>query len=181
MTCMRTLRWLVLACTLALAPHAFGQAPASDDAVKAAYLLKLRYYVEWPAKAATAESRTVIGVVGADEVVDYLMQMPAIRDPAKSGVTVKRLRPGDQLRGMHILFIGDTVWSRVAPMVEQAHEQSILVVSESDSALAGGSVINFRLVDERIRFDISLESAEKSQLKLSSQLLSLALSVARKK
>ncbi len=123
----------------------------------------------------------MIGIVGADDVADNLLQMPAMRDPTKSGVIVKRLRPGDQLSGVHILFVGDAVWSRAAPMVAQAHEQSILVVSESDSALAGGSVINFRLVDERIRFDISLESAEKSQLKLSSQLLSLALSVARKK
>ncbi len=181
MTGLRTLQLLVLACTLVLAPRAFAQAPPSDDAVKAAYLLKLRHYVEWPAKAAPAEARTVIGIVGADEVSDYLLKMPAMRDPAKSGVTVKRLRPGDQLPGVHILFIGDAVWSRVAPMVAQAHEQSILVVSESNGALAGGSVINFRLVDERIRFDISLESAEKSQLKLNSQLLSLALSVARKK
>jgi hypothetical protein len=66
-------------------------------------------------------------------------------------------------------------------MVAQAREQSALVVSESDSALAGGSVINFRLADERIRFEISLDAAEKSNLKLSSQLLSLALSVSREK
>ncbi|MBC7685731.1 MAG: YfiR family protein [Bdellovibrionales bacterium] len=51
----------------------------------------------------------------------------------------------------------------------------------SPTALAGGSIINFRLVDERIRFEISLEAAERSNLKLSSQLLTLALSVSREK
>ena len=66
-------------------------------------------------------------------------------------------------------------------MVAQARSQATLVVSESDSALAGGSIINFRLVDERIRFEISLEAAERSNLKLSSQLLTLALSVSREK
>jgi hypothetical protein len=172
---------LLLGCALVLPTAARSQAPPSEEAVKAAYLVKLRNYVEWPAKApAPADSRIVIGVVGADAVADHLQKMPAVRDPAKSSVALKRLRPGDPVAGVHILYVGDEAWSRAAPMVAQAREQSALVVSDAEGALAGGSVINFRLVDERIRFEISLDAADKSNLKLSSQLLTLALSVARK-
>lgn len=42
-------------------------------------------------------------------------------------------------------------------------------------------MINFRLADERIRFEISLDASDKSGLKLSSQLLTLALSIVREK
>jgi len=50
-------------------------------------------------------------------------------------------------------------------------------VSESDGALARGSVINFILTGGRVRFEIALESAEKSGLKLSSRLLAVAQQV----
>jgi hypothetical protein len=48
------------------------------------------------------------------------------------------------------------------------------VVTESGDALELGSVINFRPVDQRIRFEVSLDSADKSRLRLSSRLLAVA-------
>ena len=50
----------------------------------------------------------------------------------------------------------------------------MLVVSEAGDGLQQGSVINFRVVDERVRFDVSLEAADKNSIKLSSRLLSVA-------
>ncbi|UUZ49305.1 YfiR family protein [Massilia sp. B-10] len=37
-----------------------------------------------------------------------------------------------------------------------------------------GSVINFKIVDERVRFDVSLEAADRNSVKLSSRLLTVA-------
>lgn len=167
----------------ALAGGAQAQPGASsEDMVKAAYLSKLHNYVEWPARAAPpAGGRTVIGILGADEVANKLAQLAAVRDPAKGTLAVRRLRNGDALDGVHILYLGDGYLVRAAPMIEQATARSILVVSESDGALARGSVINFRLLDERVRFDISIESADKAGLRVSSQLLTLAASVMKEK
>jgi hypothetical protein len=155
---------------------------STEDVVKAAYLSKLHHYVEWPARAAPAAGgRTVIGIVGADEVANSLAQLAAVRDPVKGTLAVRRLRNGDPLDGIHILYLGDGYVARAGAMIEQAAARSVLVVTESDDALARGSVINFRLLDERVRFDISLESADKAGLRVSSQLLSLAASVIRQK
>ena len=153
---------------------------STEDLVKAAYLSKLRHYVEWPARAAPpANGRTVIGIVGADDVANNLAQMPAVRDPAKGTLAVRRLRNGDPLDGIHILYVGDAYVARATPMIEQAVARSILVVTGSSDALARGSAINFRLIDERVRFEISLDSADRAGLRLSSQLLALAASVTR--
>lgn len=182
MTGARLLCVALLACTCACAPPAARAQAPSEDAVKAVYLFKMRHYVEWPARSTEqADGRTVIGVVGADKVAEHLLQIPAVRDNPSGDVSVRQLRIGDPIAGVDILFIGQSAWSRAAPLVARAHDQSTLVVSDADNALSSGSVINFRLVDERIRFDISLESAERSNLKLSSRLLTLALSVVRAK
>jgi hypothetical protein len=53
----------------------------------------------------------------------------------------------------------------------------VLTVTESDNGLQQGSVINFRLVEDRVRFEVSLPAAEKCGLKLSSRLLSVAYHV----
>ena len=87
----------------------------------------------------------------------------------------------DPLDGIHILYVGDGYVARAAPMIEQAAARSILVVTESDGALAHGSVINFRVLDERVRFEISLDSAGKAGLRVSSQLLVLASSIVKDK
>jgi len=174
---------LLLVLALLFAPGARAQVGApTEDVVKAAYLSKLGNYVQWPQRAGPqGNGRTVIGIVGADEVANRLAQMAAVRDPVKGTLAVRRLRNGDPLENIHILYLGDGYVGRAAPMIEQAAARSILIVTESNDALAHGSIVNFRLVDERIRFDISLDSAEKAGLRLSSQLLTLAATVVREK
>ena len=49
-----------------------------------------------------------------------------------------------------------------------------LTVTECDGGLRSGSVINFTIVDDRVRFDVSLDAAEKNNVKLSSRLLTVA-------
>ena len=176
------MRRLLLGLAVAMPLAALAQPALPEDAIKAAYLYKFRNYVQFPARNLAAPGMpTVIGIIGASEVADHLEQMPALRDAARKVVTLRRLRLGEPLTGVHIVFVGHDAWSRAAATVAQAQEQSVLVVSETEHALQEGSMINFRLVDDRIRFEISLESAEKSQLKLSSQLLTLALLVVREK
>ncbi|SFB82637.1 YfiR family protein [Massilia yuzhufengensis] len=179
---LRLLPALLFALAWLAAAGAQAQFAPTEDAVKAAYLSKLRHYVEWPARAAPpAEGRTVIGIVGADEVADNLGKLAAVRDPVRGTLAVRRLRPGDALEGVHILYIGDAWFTRAGAMLDAASARSILVVTETDGALGRGSVINFRVAEERIRFDISLDSADKAGLRVSSQLLSLAATVIKEK
>ena len=44
----------------------------------------------------------------------------------------------------------------------------------TDNAMPQGSAINFHIVDERVRFDVALDVAERNGIKLSSRLLTVA-------
>lgn len=172
----------VAAVILLAAAPAMAQTIATGDALKAAYLYKLRHYVEWPRKQVVGnEPVVVIGLVGAEEITENLLQMPGASDRPGAKVQVRRLRLNDALDGVQMLFVGADYWPRAHAMVESASKQGILVVSETEGALKTGSVINFRYIDERMRFEISLDAAERAGMKMSSQLLSLAVSVSREK
>ena len=88
-------------------------------------------------------------------------------------IEVRELREADAAARVHLLFVGGFDQQRVARIVRQA-SGAMLIVTECDSGLQLGSVINFRIVDERVRFDVSLDAAERNGIKLSSRLLTVA-------
>ena len=158
-------------------------APAEDPEnleyrVKAAFQYKFAGYVEWP-EAIFAQPTTpvTIGVMGADPVAAELSQLVVGRTVNNRTITVRRLKPGEPLSGVHILFVGGTESARLNQVLPLAQPRAILTVTESEGALAQGSVINFTVAERRVRFEISLGSAEKSKLKLSSRLLAVAQQV----
>jgi hypothetical protein len=53
----------------------------------------------------------------------------------------------------------------------------ILIVTDGPQGLASGSVISFLLADNRVRFEVALDAARKAGLRISPELLSLAVRV----
>ena len=155
----------------ACAAHAQG---ASEATVKAAFLYKFAGYVEWPLAAfAQPESPLVIGVMGADEVASELEKLVPGREVNARRVAVRRVREGEPLRGVHLLFVGRAEPSLPA-VLRSAQQQGVLAVTDAERGLEAGSAINFVQVDDRIGFEVSLEAAERSGLRISSRMLAVA-------
>jgi hypothetical protein len=53
----------------------------------------------------------------------------------------------------------------------------ILIVTDEVQGLDRGGVLNFVTVDKRVRFEVSLTAAERARLKISADLLSVAIRV----
>lgn len=153
-----------------------AQAPrALEHQVKAAFLYKFLSYVQFPARPqATPDAPLTIGVIGADALADELAQLAADRRVNGLPVIVRKLRAGDSVSGLHILFIGRAANGSAASTIATARAEGILTVTESEDAFARGSVINFVVVDDKVRFDIALQPAEQANLKISSRLLAIA-------
>jgi hypothetical protein len=173
----RALTMLLLVCCL----PAFAQTTpesASEDAVKAAFLYRFLNYVEWPAGATpSAETPYVIGIADADEVFDELQDIVARRKINNRSVVLKHLRNGDSTAGLHVLFIGEDGKSRQAAWIKSAQQQPVLIVTETAGALDQGSMINFVLVDQRVRFEANLAAIERARLKVNARMLAVAVAV----
>ena len=172
---------LVLVCVLVLAGWNAGAAEDGatlEQRVKAAFLYQFAGYVEWPANSfAQADTPVTIAVMGADPLAAELKQLAAGRTVGGRPVAVKPVKPGEPLAGVHILFIGSAESARLAQVVQSAKPRPVLTVTEADGALSQGSMINFVIVDRRVRFEVALDSAEKNGLRLSSRLLAVAQQV----
>jgi hypothetical protein len=176
---MRRALWALV--VLALAASQAPAAEFSTEAVKAAYLFRFASYVEWPV-APKAQPEFVIGVVGAEDVTVHLERLVTGMAVRGKPARVRRVRTAGDLDGVHILYVGPNVFRSSRPLRLRAVEKHILLVTDSPDGLEGGGVINFIEVDRNLRFEISLNAADRGGLKIDSALLSVAARVhARKK
>lgn len=175
---------LHLYAALCLAPFCLAAPSAAQSAqilressVKAAFLFKFASFVEWPATAfGRPDAPLVIGIAGDEAVAADLEQLAASRPPGSQPVKVVRISGTDVPAGLHVLFLGQQREPRLREAIAAA-TGPVLVVTDQAGALRLGSLINFSTAAGRVRFSVSLTSAEARSLKLSSRLLAVAQDV----
>jgi hypothetical protein len=153
---------------------------ALERSVKAAFIYKFLAYTEYPAGAfADAAAPMVIGVAGSEDMAAEVARIAAGRSVNNRPVLVRQLRDNESAAGVHLLFAAGSDSARAARVLRQASAGPMLLVTECGNGLQIGSVINFKIVEERVRFDVSLEAADKNNIKLSSRLLTVANHVSK--
>lgn len=176
----RPLRWAVLfALMLSSSMQLAWAVEDAEYRIKAAFLCKFGNYVDWPEAApALVDGSFAIGVMGNAPVVDAVTA--AANGQAVNGrpIAVRRIERGDALHGLNLLFVARTHAGRLAEVLAALKDQPVLVVTEQDSAAPGGSMVNFVVVDDKVKFDVSPVVAERSHLRISARLLGVARNVA---
>jgi hypothetical protein len=172
--------WRCLAVALALlvgssCARAESDAMVAEYRIKAAFLFKFLGFIEWPpAVFDRADAPFFIGVVGAGTLATELEQIASGRQVNGHPVRVRVLGRGDSIAGVQVLFVGRADAPRLGNVVAAADSAPMLLVSESEAALAQGTAINFVVVDDKVRFDVALHSINRAGLKISARLLAVA-------
>jgi hypothetical protein len=149
-----------------------------EDGVKAGYLYKFGDFVNWPERVfPTPSSAFVIGIIGADSLADELDRIAHGRTINGRPVTVRRLRVDEPITDTNVLFIGRSLNSRLGEILTTVKGQPTLTVTESDGGLALGSMVNFVLIDGKLRFEIAPKTAGIGNLAISARLLAAAYKV----
>ena len=166
------LAWLFCA----IAPAQAQSSAATLDQVKAAYLFKFASFVEWPdASFARPDSALQIGVAGSDALAEQLERMVAGRSVNGHPVRVRRLRAGEALGELHIIFLDKSLdRGAMGAILGAARGQSLLTVSDSGEAMTLGCMINFLVADDKLRFDVALNHVTPSRLRISARMLAVA-------
>lgn len=175
------LRWVVFI-TLLLAGTAWqpiwaSDAQAAEYRIKAAFLCKFGNYVEWPSMAGP-ETPFGIGVLASSAVVEELTAIARGQTVNGRSIVVRKLERGDTMDGLDMLFVARTHTARLGEALAALKDRPVLTVTESDLGVSAGSMVNFVVVDDKVKFDISLPAVERSKLRISARLLGVARTVA---
>jgi hypothetical protein len=168
----RTGRTLTLAAlTLAVAGGAWAQ-DSADVAAKAAFLVRLAPFVDWPARS-SASDPIVICVIGRDPFGPALDRALVGQSAAGRPIVARRMARADRDAGCQIMYLGGSLAQSARDALAAVHAAPVLTVT------AGGrtpGIIDLTTGDP-IRFRVDDRAAAENGLKISSKLLGLAVSV----
>jgi hypothetical protein len=157
-------------------PSAGAAESYSEEAVKAAYLYRFAGYIDWPA-GALADTPFTIAVVGAPGVAGELQRLLPAHPINKGIAEVRQISRVQDVGSAQILYVARGHADFLRSLKSSGARRSILLVTDEEGGLDSGSVLNFLTIDRRVRFEISVTAAERSQLKISSDLLSVAVRI----
>lgn len=162
---------------LLMANHTvIGEDTPTEYQLKAAFLYNFAKFVEWPPAKLPANAPIVIGVLGEDPFGPDLDRAVIGKSISGHSLETRRYNNPDDARDAHILFISDTTSERrrLSQTLNALRGSSVLTVSDIDGFCDAGGIINFRILADKVRFEISTRAADQEGLKISSRLLTVA-------
>lgn len=138
--------------------------------IKAGYMANFARLVQWPENSFASETSPIqLCVLNTDSFGDVLN---AINGKLIRGrkLAVSACNSNSDLDRIHILFLNSSDTQLRALLIEKIGRKPILTIGEHPNFAREEGILNFKTMNNKIRFEINRERAEKSGLKISSRL-----------
>ena len=143
--------------------------------VKAAFLYNFAKFVEWPPDAfKTSRDPIRICVLGHNPFGGFLEEAIQGKSIEGRAFAFRQVSGAEDASACQILFVSSSDGRHFRSLAQSLKQSGILTVGEAQGFASEGGVINFKLDDGRVRFEINVDAAEHAQLHISSKLLGLA-------
>ena len=174
----RELPVLLTVILLAMTAVPIMSAAASESSevevrVKAAYIYNFARFVEWPPTTPAGPVR--IGVLGRGDLVSPLEEIVRGKSVGGRAIKVTPIGTAAEAECCEILLIERSETKHEKEVAQALAGKPVLTVSDDENGSRDGIMVVFQLVDESVRFQINQEAAARAGLKISSQLLKVAI------
>jgi hypothetical protein len=166
---------LVLGLVVVATAGTWAQTVSDEYRLKAAFIFRFPQFVEWPASALEKRPTVDLCVLEPSPFGGVLSELVVGESLDGRALAVRRVGAAEGA-SCHLLYLPTAVRDRKA-VLERIRQSPILTVSDAPDFLAEGGMVQLRVINNRVRFEISLRSAELAGLRISPQLLRLALRV----
>lgn len=149
----------------------------SEYQVKAAFIYNFVRFVEWPADAPAMRDRDFsVCIVGQDP---FGAAFASVEGRLVSGrpLRVRRDVRLDDAATCHVAFIPESEERRYQALLKFLGTTPILTISDIEGFAEAGGAIGLFVLDNRLKFDANFATLQRTNLKVSSQVLRLARTV----
>lgn len=167
---MKTIKALAVA-SLLFSGNLFAQ----DRPVHEVYsmmVFNFTRYVQWP----EGESKEfVIGVLGNGDIYNTLNTWYGGKPRGNKTFIVKKFNSAADVTDCNVLFIDKSKSNEFESANNKVKGKSTLVITDKNGLGEKGSSINFKTVDNKLKFELNQKAIEASNLKVSGSLSSMAI------
>lgn len=128
--------------------------------------------IEWPASYRSGPF--IIGVIGDSDVIRELESYTNGKKVGTQDIEVRQFNSTSEITTCHILFVPFSRTREIPSINRILTGKSTLLITEKNGALDEGSAINFVIVQEKMKFEVKPENANKYGIKFSSKLTEMA-------
>jgi hypothetical protein len=141
--------------------------------IHAAMLFNFIKYIQWPNEGEAGEF--VVGVIGDDNVFNTLNQWYNGKQKGSKKYVIKKLTSADESSTCQVVYVGKSKNKDFENIKNNIGGKSILTITDGNGLGQKGSCINFKVIDGKLKFELNQATVTSSNLKVSSQLSSMAI------
>lgn len=169
---MKTVRVVLAGLVMMASASAFAQDRPIHE-VYSMMVFNFVKYVQWPTDDNSKEF--VIGVVGNNEIYNTLTTWYGGKAKGPKTYVIKKFNSAAELTDCQVVFIDKTKSNEFDAVNSKVKGKGTLVVTDRSGLGLKGSCINFKMVDEKLRFELNQQAIEASNLKVAGALTSMAI------
>jgi hypothetical protein len=130
-------------------------------------------YVQWPDHSGAGEF--VIGVIGNPEIFNTLNTWYGGKPKGTKTYVIKKFNSSDEITDCHVIFIDKSKSGEFESVNSKLKGKGALIITDKQGLGEKGSGINFKTIDNKLRFELNQKALETSNLKVSGALSSMAI------
>lgn len=155
----------------------YGQSrtEAEELNLKAAFIYNFTRFIEWDDDVFPNEF--TIGILGNSMIEDPLQEIARSHKATNKEIKIKRFNSINEIEKCNILFISKSFKAPLTDLLTKTDLKKTLIIGEKTDYAKLGACINFVIVDKKLKFEVNKKALTDAGLKVSSQLLKLAIIV----
>ncbi|MGH9372166.1 MAG: YfiR family protein [Vicinamibacterales bacterium] len=157
--------------------HPAAQDPGPEYRLKAAFVSKFPEFTEWPESALSNRKTLDLCVARPNPFGSSLSDLVVGETVRGRPLVARDVADARAIDTCQLLFVPRLPARARKALLARAATRPILTVGDYPGFLDEGGIVNLRLVDGQVRFEINVAAANRAGVRLSSQLLRLALNV----
>ena len=152
--------------------NAFAQERPTHE-IHAAMLYNFIKYVQWPNETEAGEF--VVGVIGEENVFNTLKSWYDGKPKGTKKYVIKKLASAAEAGDCQVVYVGKSKNKEFENIKNSVGGKSILTITDGNGLGQKGSCINFKVIDGKLKFELNQNTLTTANLKVSSQLTSMAI------
>jgi len=155
-----------------------SQKESDVDTYKVIYIERFCRYIDWPSNSNNRNSKEFrIGIIGKysySKKLNYFFKSIEIKEKK---VVLNEIKPSSSLKDYDLIFINQSENDNLDEIIRKTKDLPILLIGDGIDFAKKGVHLNYKVINNQLKFELNLTKLKKTGLKINSKLLEIALEI----